>query len=267
MTRRIDRKYLFAALSLLLSAVAVFCGMQIWREQAGRQRDIDAFTELAALAEINELEEPKETAEPDAGDVHEVVEDPETTENPSPAYRHDMELLMNQNTDCIGWITIDDTAVDYPVMHTPEWPQKYLHMNFYGEYSDSGVPFLDYRCSLTSDNLILYGHNMRNGTMFSSIKDYLNDGHLSSHQMILLETAEGVYEYRVIAVAAINKLDPWYSFIDAENEDDFHTATRLLWQKAVITDGTEPVFGDRLLTLSTCYGGNRDSRLIIVAKR
>ena len=259
-------KYLLAAMSLLLSAVAVFSGVQIWREYASRQKDIDTFAELAAIAEVKAPEAQQETTSQEVTDTEETAaaEEPEVS---APAYRHDVPLLTSQNGECIGWITIDDTAVDYPVMHTPEWPQKYLHMNFYGEYSDSGVPFLDYRCSRDSDNLIIYGHNMRNGTMFSALKDYLSDGYLEAHPTILLETVDGAYEFQVFAVASVNKLDKWYSFIDAESEDAYQEAISQLMQQAVISDGTLPVFGDHLLTLSTCYGGNKDSRLIVIARR
>ena len=173
---KLNPKHLYAIFAFLLSAVVVFCGVQIWKEYSSRQKDIDAFAELSELAEIKEPDEPKETAEPETdGDAENSDMDSDTQEeqeNPVLTPRHDIPLLISQNSDCIGWITIDNTAVDYPVMHTPEWPQKYLRMNFYQQYSDSGVPFLDYRCTVESDNLIIFGHNMRNGTMFSSLREY-----------------------------------------------------------------------------------------------
>lgn len=261
-------KHLYAIFAFLLSAVVVFCGVQIWREYDNRQKDIDAFAELAELAEIKEPDEPNETAEPDS-DVDTENSDTDTQEEqevPSLTPRHDIPLLINQNSDCIGWITIDDTAVDYPVMHTPDWPQKYLRMNFSQQYSDSGVPFLDYRCTLDSDNLIIFGHNMRNGTMFSALKDYLSDGHLASHPTILLETEDGAHEFTIFAVACVDKLDSWYSFINAESEDGFNEAVQRVFQNAYYTNGDAPKYGDRLLTLSTCYGSTRSSRLIIIAK-
>lgn len=264
-------KLLYAVLALLLSAVVVFCGVQIWQEYSSRQKDIDTFSELAELAEIKEFDEPKETAEPEKdgdGDIGDEA-DPdmkEEQEDPAPALRHDIPLLISQNSDCIGWISIDNTAVDYPVMHNPDWPQKYLRMNFYQQYRDSGVPFLDYRCTLDSDNLIIFGHNMRNGTMFSSLKEYLNDGRLSSNPTILLETEDGAHAFTIFAVACVDKLDSWYSFINAESEDDFNEAVQRIVQNAYYTNGDAPEYGDRLLTLSTCYGSTRSSRLIIIAK-
>ena len=260
---KLNPKHLYAIFAFLLSAVVVFCGVQIWQEYSSRQKDIDAFAELSELAEIKEPDEPKETAEPDTdGDAENSDTDSDTQEeqeNPVLTPRHDIPLLISQNSDCIGWITIDNTVVDYPVMHTPEWPQKYLRMNFYQQYSDSGVPFLDYRCTLDSDNLIIFGHNMRNGTMFSTLKDYLNEGRLASDPTILLETEDGVHEFTIFAVACVDKLDSWYSFINAESEDAFNEAVQRIIQNAYYTNGDAPEYGDRLLTLSTCYGSTRSS--------
>ena len=259
--KKINSRLLFGVFALLLSAVVVFCGVQIWQEYSSRQKDIDAFAELAELVEIKEPDAPKETAE-----LRNVEDTDEESDAPALTVRHDIPLLVSRNSDCIGWITIDNTAVDYPVMHTPDRPQKYLRRNFYQQYSDSGVPFLDYRCTLDSDNLIIYGHNMRNGTMFSALKDYLNDGHPASHPTILLETEDGAHEFKIFAVVSVDKLDTWYNFIHAETEDDFNDAIQRIIQNAHYTDRDIPEYGNRLLTLSTCYGSTRSSRLIIIAR-
>lgn len=259
--KKINSRLLFGVFALLLSAVVAFCGVQIRQEYSSRRKDIDVFAKLAELAEIKEPDEPKEATELRNG------EDADGESNaPALTVRHDIPLLVSRNSDCIGWLSIENTAVDYPVMHTPDWPQKYLRRNFYQQYSDSGVPFLDYRCTLDSDNLIIYGHNMRNGTMFSSLKEYLNDGRLSSNPTILLETEDGAHEFTIFAVACVDKLDSWYSFINAESEDDFNEAVQRIVQNAYYTNGDAPEYGDRLLTLSTCYGSTRSSRLIIIAK-
>ena len=258
---KLNPRHLYAIFAFLLSAVVAFCGVQIRQEYSSRRKDIDTFAKLAELAEIKEPDEPKEATELRNG------EDADGESNaPALTVRHDIPLLVSRNSDCIGWISIDNTAVDYPVMHTPDWPQKYLRRNFYQQYSDSGVPFLDYRCTLDSDNLIIFGHNMRNETMFSALKDYLNDGHPASHPTILLETEDGAHEFKIFAVVSVDKLDTWYNFIHAETEDDFNDAIQRIIQSAHYTDGDIPEYGDRLLTLSTCYGSARSSRLIIIAR-
>ena len=260
--KKINFRLLFGVFALLLSAVVVFCGVQIRQEYSSRRKDIDTFAELAELVEIKEADGAKEIAELRNG------EDTDGESNaPALTVRHDIPLLVSQNSDCIGWLSIENTAVDYPVMHTPDRPQKYLRRNFYQQYSDSGVPFLDYRCTRDSDNLIIFGHNMRNGTMFSALKDYLNDGHPASHSTILLETEDGAHEFKIFAVVTVDKLDAWYSFIHAETEDDFNDAIQRIIQNAYYTDGDIPEYGDRLLTLSTCYGSTRSSRLIIIIAR
>lgn len=166
---KINQKHLLAIFAFLLSAVVVFCGVQIWQEYSSRQKDIDAFVELAELAEIKEPDEPKETAELDTDGDAENSDTQEEQENPVLTPRHDIPLLISQNSDCIGWISIDNTAVDYPVMHTPDWPQKYLRMNFYQQYSDSGVPFLDYRCTARKRQpyYLRSQHAQRNHVLFS----------------------------------------------------------------------------------------------------
>lgn len=119
---KLNPKHLYAIFAFLLSAVVVFCGVQIWQEYSSRQKDIDAFAELSELAEIKEPDEPKETAKPDTdGDAENSDTDSDTQEeqeNPVLTPRHDIPLLINQNSDCIGWIAIDNTAVDYPVIHS-----------------------------------------------------------------------------------------------------------------------------------------------------
>ena len=81
-------------------------------------------------------------------------------------FKKDISPLFSENPDFIAWINIQGTKLDYPVMHTPKQPEKYLRLDFHQKYSRHGVPFLDGRCTLESDNLIIYGHNMKDGTMF-----------------------------------------------------------------------------------------------------
>ena len=152
---------------------------------------------------------------------------------------HNIQALFAENADCIGWLSIDGTNISYPIMHTPSDPQKYLRRNFYGKYSQSGVPFLDGRCDLQSTNLIIYGHNMRNGTMFSDLKRYVDRDFLNAHRTVKFETADGVQTFIVTEALKTNTSDTWYDRIATED--------------------------DRQLILSTCYGSGKDGRLLIIA--
>lgn len=214
---------------LLLSAAAVLSGINIYSELRQQQKEKEDFKAIAEIAELPMTEAPTEQTE--SGQA-------EPTEEP--AAERNIPKLIAANTDCIGWLSIDGTNISYPVMHTPSDPQKYLRQNFYGKYSQSGVPFLDSRCSMNGGNLIIYGHNMKNGTMFSDLKKYLNTDFLNSHRTVRLETADGVFLFAVTEVRRANTADPWYDRTTCE-------------------DG-------RHLILSTCYGSGKDGRLLIIAE-
>mgnify|MGYP000523758151 CR=1 FL=1 len=209
----------------LLSAAAVLAGVNIYSELRQQREEKEDFAAVSRIAE------PTVTAEQTESEQAEPTEEPAAERN--------IPALIAANTDCIGWLSIDGTNISYPVMYTPHDPQKYLRRNFYGKYSQSGVPFLDGRCDLQSTNLIIYGHNMKNGTMFSDLKKYLNTDFLNAHRTVRLETADGVQSFIVTEALKTNTSDAWYDRIAAED--------------------------DRHLILSTCYGSGKDGRLLIIA--
>lgn len=208
---------------LLLSAVAVIAGVNIYSELKERQKEKEDFAAVSQIAEptVTAAQTESEPAEQSAAE-------------------RNIQALIAENSDCIGWLTIDGTNISYPVMYTPSEPQKYLRRSFYGQYSQSGVPFLDGRCDLQSTNLIIYGHNMKNGTMFSDLKKYVGRDFLNAHRTVKLETADGVQTFTVTEVLKTNTSDAWYDRIAAED-------------------------GNRCLVLSTCYGSDKDGRLLIIA--
>ena len=234
-TMRSKRKISMAIVSVLLSALLLISGVMIYRELSSRQKEKEDFDALAELVEMP-VTNPPITSEPPPAETAELSE---TTEPEEPL--RDLSPLFEQNSECIGWLCIPDTAVNYPVMHTPRNPQKYLRMNFYGEYSQSGVPFLDYRCSPDSGNLLIYGHNMKNGTMFGELKSYTDPAFCAGHPVIEFQTAEGLFRYTVSEVRVTDTSDQWYADI-----------------------GDELFEGKRCLVLSTCYGGG-NGRLLIIA--
>lgn len=248
------RKIALSVLCLLLTVIALFSGWKIYSELFARQREKDGFSDLATLVE------PPATKSP-AASVPEETTAPVETE-PAAELR-DLTELFAQNPDCLGWLCVPGTQIDYPVMFTPEEPQRYLRRSFYGAYSQSGVPFLDFRCDENS-NLILYGHNMRNGTMFGTLTGYTDANFATGHSVIELQTAAGLFRYTVFAVAAVQKTDPWYDFVEASDSAEFDEQVADLLRKACYTTGVIPAYGQQLFTLSTCYGGG-NGRLIVAA--
>lgn len=217
---------------LLLSAAAVLAGVNIYSELKERQKEKEDFAAVAEIAELPMTEAPAES-------VTDTETEPSAEPTEQSTTEHNIPALIAVNGDCIGWLSIDGTNISYPVMHTPSDPQKYLRRNFYGKYSQSGVPFLDGRCDLQSTNLIIYGHNMKNGTMFSDLKKYVDRDFLNAHRTVKFETEDGIRYFTVTKVLRTDITDAWYDRIAAE-------------------DG-------RQLILSTCYGSGKDGRLLIIA--
>ena len=208
---------------LLLSAAAVLAGVKIYSELREQQKEKEDFAVVSQIAEptVTTAQTESEPAEQSAAE-------------------RNIQALIAENADCIGWLSIDGTNISYPVMHTPSDPQKYLRRNFYGKYSQSGVPFLDGRCNLQNTNFIIYGHNMRNGTMFSNLKKYVDREFLNAHRTVKFETVDGIRYFTVTEVLRTDITDAWYDRITVED-------------------------GSRCLVLSTCYGSGKDGRLLIIA--
>ncbi|WP_243111341.1 class B sortase [Acutalibacter sp. 1XD8-33] len=142
-----------------------------------------------------------------------------------------------------------------------------MRRNFQGEYSESGVPFLDFRCSLDSDNLIIYGHNMMNGTMFAALQGYVQEDFCKVHPIVEFQTADGCAKYRVFAVAWVKSNDEWYKFVSADAAEDFNSAVEKVIGKALLTINPPPEYRQQILTLSTCYDSAHNGRLLVLAAK
>ena len=273
-------------LFVVLGAVLVFSCVKIAGILMEREADIEEFNELAALIEpirpTNEsmatdsaLSVPVPTlslptaSTPADGEQSEpaATEAAPAETGPKPVFTRNLQPLFDRNPDCIGWVYIADTSINYPVVHTPQEAEKYLRKNFDGAYSRSGVPFLQANQTLDSDSLIIYGHNMQNGTMFSDLTKYRSQAFCTAHPTIEFETARGLRCYSVYAVAQIRNNNAWYQFVDAEDEAAFSAQLAAISKSALYTVGTPPLYGQQLLTLSTCYGSTNDDRLIVIAVR
>ena len=180
--------------------------------------------------------------------------------------KRDIRPLFSKNQDFIAWINIPGTKLDYPVVHTPYQPEKYLKLDFYQKYSRYGVPFLDGRSTLESDNLIIYGHNMKDGTMFAPMKKFLQEDFFQEHSLIELETREGIIHFEIFALLTIDAFHPWYDFIENTQQEDYHKAVHSILKDNQYKTEINIEEDHRFLTLSTCHGKDRDGRMVIIAK-
>ena len=178
--------------------------------------------------------------------------------------RHDLAALAAENSDCVGWLTIPDTGIDYPVMHTPDDPEHYLRRDFYGESASGGTPFLDGRnlAEAENQNLILYGHNMMDGSMFKPLMNYLEPNFRETHKDIFLEIDGRQYHYEVLAVVDNSVKSTLYTFTDLSDpaeESDFRAALLKETELEVVHQASG------YLTLSTCNNGGGNSRVLVIA--
>ncbi len=174
---------------------------------------------------------------------------------------HDFAELQTENPDCIGWVSIPGTDVDFPVMQSKGEPEFYLKHDFEKDYNIYGLPFLDARCALDSDNLMIYGHHMNDGSMFSCLHSYEDAEFLDAHREVVFETPAGVEYYRVEAVlkAKGSYKDGEWSIFQCINFDD--EMRKGLSAQA----GIEVSQNDKLLTLVTCEYSQMNGRLAVIA--
>lgn len=203
---------------------------------------------------------------------------PAVTDAPLPTATPDLLLVEYQtfalkNSDMIGWVYIDGTVVDYPVMFTPGDPQKYLHKDFSGRYSFSGLPFLDARCDPAAEtqNQILYAHNMRSGLMFAELHKYLDATYLQAHPTVHFDMLTRRGAYQVIGVLQINLTGMQapsmmcYSLFTTETQEEVDALNSYMTQYATVKIG-DVALNDSIVTLSTCQRLGSIDRLVVIAR-
>lgn len=184
------------------------------------------------------------------------------------------ETLYNKNKKLIGWLKIDDTNIDYPVMQTSD-NTYYLDHNYNQEYDKNGSIFLDYNCSVypRSTNMIVYGHHMKSGNMFGNLQKYAKESYGKKHSVITFDTIYEKAQYQVMYVfrsQVYNEDDivfKYYQFIEANSETEFNSYMQEMSELSLYDTGVTAEFGDSLLTLSTCDSSQTDGRFVVVAKR
>ena len=199
-----------------------------------------------------------------------------------------MEEVYALNSDCAGWISIDGTVIDYPVMQTPDDEQFYLNRDFDKKYSaygciiadtdsciGSGTAAEDYADGTKpSTNIILHGHNMKNGTMFGSLDKFRDKDFTKNHPIIKFSSLYEDREYEICAVFLSqvykkNQTDvfKYYQFFDAQSEDEFNGFYRQIKKESLFDTGVDAEYGDEFITLSVCAYHVENGRLVVVGKR
>lgn len=260
-------------LVLLCLSALLFGGMLFYAVRSQRQfRQLarQVHTETAAITVS-----PTETAaDPAVTETTLATQETEAaTEATQPQLLPQYQALFEENPDFFGWLTIPNTKIDYPVMHSPDDPEKYLHADFDGQYSFAGTPFVDASCDFESDNILIYAHNMLDGSMFRSLLNYQEKTYWQKHPTILFNTLYEEREYEVLAAfydRVYYKTETcfkFYQFIKAADEADFDNAVANFREKSLYDTGVTAAYGDKLITLVTCAYHVDNGRFVVVARR
>lgn len=184
------------------------------------------------------------------------------------------KTLYQKNKKLIGWLKIDDTLIDYPVMQTSD-NEYYLDHNYNQEYDKNGSLFLDCNCTAypQSTNLIIYGHHMKSGQMFGGLQKYAKESYAQKHSTIQFDTIyeKGTYQVMYVFRSQVyNENDivfKYYQFIEANSEEEFNSYMSEMEAVSLYDTGVTASFGDSILTLSTCDYSQEDGRFVVVAKK
>lgn len=196
------------------------------------------------------------------------------TSNDMPDILPEYQMLYEKNKKLIGWLRIDDTIIDYPVMQTSN-NEYYLDHNFNQEYDKNGSIFMDYNCSVypRSTNLIIYGHHMKSGKMFGQLQKYAKESYYQEHKIIQFDTIyeKGTYEIMYVFRSQVfNENDmvfKYYQFINANSGVEFDSYMDEMKKISLYETGVNAKYGDSLITLSTCDNSQEDGRFVVVAKK
>lgn len=184
------------------------------------------------------------------------------------------QTLYHKNKKLIGWLKIDDTNIDYPVMQSKD-EEYYLTHNFNQEYDRNGSIFMDPACDVlkSGTNLILYGHHMRSGNMFGDLDKYESREYMEKHATIEFDTLYEKGTYKVMYVFRDRLRQDteitfkYYQFIEANSAEEFASNMNAMAEMSFYDTGVKAAWGDQLLTLSTCDSREEDGRFVVVAKR
>lgn len=181
--------------------------------------------------------------------------------------------LYEENTDLVGWLSIEGMKIDYPVMRGED-DQYYLHHDFYGEDSKYGCLYVKRQADLNAGtNVIVYGHNMKDGSMFGDLDLYLKEDFYKEHPRVSFDTLYEERTYDIIAVfrSQVYNVDEdvfkYYQFYEADMQEEFDDFYDNIKALSLYDTGVEAAFGDTFVTLSTCAYHVPDGRLVVVARR
>jgi len=196
-----------------------------------------------------------------------------TTVATEPSIKKEYQEIYDTNNDTVGWIQIENTKINYPVMQTPNDPNYYIDHDFDKKSSKHGAIYAwgDADVNEPSDNITLFGHCMADGSMFASLSNYTQKHNWENNPMIFFNTLYEYHTYKIFAVfktsANLGEGFSYHKFVDAANKEEFDQFVKTCKDLSFYDTGVTPVYGDKLICLSTCEYTLDNGRLVVAAVR
>lgn len=249
----------------LFCAVFLFSGYQLISNMIKNKTAADAYQELRTEIQSNQIS----TCPAIWGDPAEEIAKPLPDFPPEPLQPQvsmDFSDLREINPEIIGWISNEGTNIDYPIMQTDN-NSYYLKHLYNGEYNDSGSIFMDYRCSadFSDKNTVLYGHHMRNSTMFGDLERYKDQEFFEDNPTITVFTPEGDYLIELIS-GTIENGNREFIRLDLDNNEDFLAYVDELRSRSTFTSDVEVQEDDQIISMSTCTYDWNNARYMVVGR-
>lgn len=275
--RKIKHDLVYWICCMILSIVSICLGVYLLNDVSNRYNEQQAIQKIRVekqrAIENKESNKSDESNESDKEDSRSF--ETSTTDTDNEKILVEYKNLSKENDDLYGWITIEDTNIDFPVMFTPEDPNFYEDKNQEKEVCKSGGwwIWIDGNTTKDTENVIIYGHNMHYGMMFGSLKKYKKPSFYEDHKYIKFDTLYERGTYEIISVVKTKDYGEdeshyqFYDHMELDSEEEFQEYVDNAKKNAEFSIETTAEFGDRLITLSTCDGVNTDNRLLIIAKK
>lgn len=267
------KKIIGIAAIVFFCACAIFSGVVFvhqYKDAKNSAEQFDNLTDLISDVDTSALEPVNDENKTDNEDPAPELTDEERAALEAKLAKEKYAALFEQNSDFVGWITIDGTNINYPVMWTPNNPYYYLKHSFEKEYSDFGVPYLDEDCVPgESNNYVIYGHHMKNETMFHDLCNYASKDFYDEHPIIKFDTMFGFGEYQIVAVFRFDTNNDTFRYNQFTDMDELHFESfmKSVHLRQLYDTGIDAEYGDKLITLSTCEYTYTNGRFVVVAKK
>lgn len=264
------RKSIYIGVIAFFLLIAMIAGGICLRQYLDAKASVDMFSQLE-----NMIDQPADPSVPveatsDDGECSAHTENVVSELTEAQILHKKYQALYAQNEDFVGWISIDGTNVNYPVMQSIHSPDFYLKHGFDKAYSAYGVPYVDEACAVgLSNNTVIYGHNMKNGSMFHDLLQYADAEFWAEHQTIRFDTMSRTSEYQVILAFRFDTNHETFRYNEYTdmNEEEFTEFMDECRRRQLYDTGITAAYGDELITLSTCEYTYENGRFAVVAKR